>query len=71
MNQSLDPVNELRAIGSLLADCQAHITVAVSTAESLGFPVLSACLQRALDALRAADEENLRLFSELKDAASS
>jgi hypothetical protein len=69
MNQSLDPVNELRAIGYLLADCQAHLNVAVDTSERLGFPVLSACLQRAADAIRAADEENLRLFLEMKDAS--
>ena len=71
MNQSLDPVNELRAIGYLLADCQAHLNVAVDTAERLGFPVLAAALQRAADAIRAADEENLRLFRESQDAASS
>jgi len=67
MNQS----QELRAIGYLLADCQSHLTACVISAESLGFPVLSACLQRALDALHAANEENFRLFQESQDAASS
>jgi hypothetical protein len=66
----LDTVNELRTIGGLLADCQAHLNVALETAERLGFPVLAAALQRALDALHAAGEENFRLFSELKDVAS-
>jgi hypothetical protein len=67
MNQSLE---ELRAIGNILADCQAHLTVCVSSAESLGFPALAAALQRALDALHAADEENLRLFRESQNVAS-
>jgi hypothetical protein len=67
MNKSSE---ELLAIGNFLADCQAHLTVCVDTAERLGFPVLSACLQRAADAIRAADDENFRLFSELKDVAS-
>jgi hypothetical protein len=66
MNKSSE---ELLAIGNLLADCQAHLTVCVDTAERLGFPVLAAALQRALDALHAADEENFRLFSEMKDAS--
>jgi hypothetical protein len=67
MNQSLE---ELRAIGYLLADCQAHLNVAVDTAERWGLPVLAAALQRPLDALHATDEENLRLFRESQNVAS-
>jgi len=66
----MNQLEELRAIGNLLGDCQAHLNVAVDTAERLGFPILACALQRALDALCAADEENLRLFRESQDAAS-
>ena len=69
MNQPSDPVNELRAIGYLLADCQAHLSVCVDAAERLGFPILAAALQRSLDALHAADEENFRFFMEMRNVA--
>lgn len=56
MQEQLDFVRELRAIGQLLSECRAHVDVCQETARRLGLVELAEALEAAGQAIRNADD---------------
>lgn len=60
-------VQQLRSIGWLLGDCQAHLDICINTAQQLGMDDLADALEKALAAVDSADSLCHKHFSQAKE----